>query len=224
MRRLISSITYFFTWPFRILKKSRIDNFVGGLIFGAVFSLVVNIATVQLQEVIQKQRILEAVENEIVTNAIRAGVRIEQNENQVREKQLPNYYHTPLKYISNVWQNSEAIKYTVELDPEIQGEIQIYYSSAIESANELVELDYRLQQSRLSDCYFSFEQLEETQKETCLEIYQTMLLNEADTAESVLNNSYNLLKKFHPTKDRLSNPLLRLLLGDKAMVVRSGKK
>lgn len=42
------------------LKKGKLSSFLGGLIIGALFSLVVNIITVHVQETITRQIYLEA--------------------------------------------------------------------------------------------------------------------------------------------------------------------
>ncbi len=64
MKKVFSNVFLVFVYPLSFLRKMKVNNFLGGLILGAVISLIVNVATVQIQEKINKQRILEAVENE----------------------------------------------------------------------------------------------------------------------------------------------------------------
>lgn len=77
MKKVWTSITLLFSYPFLVLKNTKIDNFVGGLIVGAIFSLIVNIATVKVQEDINKQRALEALEREMIFHTITAKSLIE---------------------------------------------------------------------------------------------------------------------------------------------------
>ncbi len=93
MKKVFSSLILAVTFPVKLLKKTKVDNFVGGLIFGAIFSLVVNIVTVQIQETIQKQRILEAVENEILTNTLTANQIAKQNQDKIDKKEALNVFY-----------------------------------------------------------------------------------------------------------------------------------
>lgn len=110
MKKVFSSLFLVFLLPYRafkfpikILKKSKIDNFLGGLIVGALFSLLVNILTIQIQELMQKQRILEAVETEIVTNMLQAKSDIENAIQQSKENAHANPYITRRKFSRNLW-------------------------------------------------------------------------------------------------------------------------
>lgn len=76
IKKVWSNIVLLFSFPVKLLKKSKFDNFVGGLIFGALFSLVVNVATVKIQEDINKQRALEAIEREMIFHTITANKKI----------------------------------------------------------------------------------------------------------------------------------------------------
>jgi hypothetical protein len=113
-----------FSVPLLVFGRLRKGGFVSGLIFGAVFSLVVNIFTVQIQETIQKQRVLEALENEIVGNMLFASSRIEQNLERLDTKERPNIYYSPRSYSREVWGTSEAMKFIVQLDSDILPDIR----------------------------------------------------------------------------------------------------
>jgi uncharacterized membrane protein YgaE (UPF0421/DUF939 family) len=72
MKKIIPNTLGTILIPIRLLKKISRNNFINGLIVGAICSLIVNIITVQVQEELQKQRILEAIENEIMTNMLQS--------------------------------------------------------------------------------------------------------------------------------------------------------
>lgn len=203
---------------FRFFKKSKIDNFVGGLIFGAIFSLFVNVFTVQLQEAIYKQRVLESVESEIVSNLLFTKNVFEFNLEEIKENKQPNYYHISQKYSKNVWENSEALKYVIELDPNTQVQLTTYYDYTVSKNNEFLEKDDELSREKLSNCYFN-EGLNELEKKDCVEWYYQFLQNEISSAESVFNGTLDILEVFHPTQDRLNSPLLRLLMGSEVVEI-----
>jgi len=204
-----------------IKKSSKKNQFLYGLIFGAIFSLVVNIFTIQIQEVVQKQRVFEALENEIVSNAILSNIVMKENLKMLEEKETPSFYHTPKKYSREVWGTSEALKYIVQLDPEAQMKVTTYYTVIVDRHNEMIDKDVDLAKQRLSDCYFN-QKLGQKELKECNDWYHFFLKNEIDTAVAVGGASFDLLKIFHPTQDRLNSFLLRLLMGKKAIRVLSG--
>jgi len=205
-----------------IRKSSKKNQFLYGLIFGAIFSLVVNILTVHVQEIVQKQRVLEALENEVVSNAILSNFVIEDNLKRIEEGEPPNYYHTPRRYAREVWGTSEALKYIVQLDPEVQMKVTTYYAVTVDRHNEMIEKDVSLAEQKLSNCYFN-EGLNKIESEECKKWYHFFLKMEADTAMAVGEKSFDTLEIFHPTQDRLNSPLLRLLMGGKAVRILSGE-
>lgn len=224
MKKVFSSIILAVTFPVKLLKKTRIDNFVGGLVFGAIFSLVVNIFTVQIQETIQKQRVLEAIENEIVSNLIRANSVYGAREKDIAEMTHINLYYSPTRYSTDVWKQSfDAIGYISQLDPKIQTEIHLYYSLSVPSANYSSEKSDEFVKSALNLCFT--ENLEYKPKDETRCTTQTLFAYSSDKfgAESISNASFNVLQIFHPTKDRLNNWFLKLLMGDKSTVILSGK-
>lgn len=206
-----------------IFKKLRFNSFVGGLIFGAVFSLVVNIVTVQLQEMIQKQRILEAIENEILTNTLTAQEIFTANDKEIKEKETPNIFHPFFRYSNDLWtQSSEPLQYIAQLDQQTQIDIHIYYTIAIKHGNNMVEKYDEISRKKLENCY-EFSILNENEKEVCNQNYWMILNWEADTAEGMSNDGLDLLKNFHPTKDRKNNFILSILMGNKSTKILSGE-
>jgi hypothetical protein len=201
-----------------------LTSFASGIIFGAIFSLLVNIITIQVQETIQKQRVLEAIENEIVENAIQSNFIINNNTERIKNNEKPNYYMPIQKYSDEVWGTSEALKYIIHLDPETQGKLYSYYSVIIRNTNLAIDQDRELSKEKLGECYFDFEKtLTKEKTDLCSLIYIQILKNGTSSATLVGDHSFELLKSFHPTQDRLKNSLLRLLMGNKSIRILSGK-
>jgi len=153
MKKVVGSLLLILTWPFKFLKKSKIDNFVGGLIFGAIFSLVVNIITVQVQELVNKQRILEAIENEIVNNTIIAKGVIEENTKSIDKKEAYNPFYTLRYYSKDLWtQSSEPLQYVAQLSQESQIAISGYYTYTISEHNRMTDSLEKLTSPHLIYC------------------------------------------------------------------------
>jgi len=223
MKKILSNLLLVFTFPFKALRKSKIDNFVGGLIFGAIFSLVVNIFTVQIQEIIQKQRILEAIENEIATNLIRSNNIITIN-NENSKKNIPlNFFYVAPKYSSDLWsQSSEPLQYVAQLDPKVQGAISVYYSITVSGTNDMVNKTNEMLNRRTDLCY-SAETDTIKEDKTCLGLSNIAREMETMGAELISVQSLELLKIFHPTQDRLNSKFIRLMMGSKSMKILSGE-
>ena len=222
MKKTLSSLLLVFTFPFRLLKKTKVDNFVGGLIFGAIFSLVVNIATVQVQELIQKQRILEAIENEIVSNLLRADNILKTN-NDALEKGTPvNYFYVAPEYSSDLWsQSSEPLQYVAQLDQRVQSGVIIYYSITVRNSNDLVGRTNEVI-NRTMDLCFDFQTFIMKDSEEC-KLWNRMVRDvENSSARLISGESLKLLEIFHPTQDRLKSKFLRFMMGDKSMRILSG--
>ncbi len=224
MKKVFSSLILAITFPVKLLKKTKIDNFVGGLVFGAIFSLVVNIATVQIQEVIQKQRVLEAIENEIVSNLVRANSTYDARVKDINEITPINLYYSPTTYSADVWgQSSDAIGYVSQLDPEIQTKVILYYSSTVPHSNYIAQKSMNFINSAIQLCFtenLEYKTLDKIRCET-----QTLFAYTSDKfgAESISNEGFEVLQVFHPTKDRLNSWFLKLLMGNKSTVILSGK-
>jgi hypothetical protein len=206
-----------------IFKKLGFNSFVGGLVFGAVFSLIVNMVTVKVQEIIQKQRILESVEFEILNNYLQANNIAAENTKQIVEKSNPNIFHTISPYFNDLLtQSTEPLQYIAQLDPSIQSQLTTYYSIIVKGQNEMMFKLNDYAEKKLIDCY-DFSVLEEKEQKKCLNDYYSILDIEADSADYMSKNSFELLDTFHPTKDRLNNPILRLFMGNKSVRILSHK-
>jgi hypothetical protein len=223
MRKVISSLLLVVGWPFRFLKKSKFDNFVGGLIFGAVFSLVVNIITVQIQEEINKQRALEALENEIMINVLQANNITKTNDEASKNNTPINFFYYSPTYSIDFWtQSSEPLRYTAQLDQDIQGRIMVLYSSIFKNANGYVNRTNNLIEQELPNCFtdnFVYKQSDNN----CIKLEATIRTSENLAADLVSQYGNEVLGYFHPTQDRLKSWPLRLLMGTKSTRILSGQ-
>lgn len=223
MDRVLKSI---FSSPLlivRFLKKSKLDNFTGGLIFGALFSLIVNVVTINIQEAVQKQRVLEALEYEIFNNATQAESTIKNNSGLVDKKERIDYYHNFLKYSDNVGQSNEFLKYGLNLDPKVQSQIHAYYAVSVIFNNEILSKNDRLMEFQLGECYLNDGGFKDTTNTQCVRAFNYFFILESQAAKRVFDQSIETLKVFHPTKDRLSNPFLKFLMGDQSIgALRNG--
>jgi hypothetical protein len=212
-----NSFKKIFSYPLLLFKKLGKDSFVNGLIWGAIFSLVVNVVTIQLQESLQKQRVFEAIENEIFTNLLTASAVMDENDTIIENEYNPDFYKLPAIYNDEVWRSSEALKYIVQLDSDLQAELYAYYNPYILQINQIAEKDTVLAEETLRDCYFSFDNLLASEQRECNEKYYEYLDAQSGAAYDVYEWSDELLNIFHPTQDRLNNPFLRLVMGKKAV-------
>lgn len=204
-----------FTSFLLLFRRFKADTFIGGLIFGAIFSLIVNVITIQIQELVQKQRVLEAVEGEIAANTRLASRIIDNNTKKIDSNESPNFFDTRPQYTTKVWGNSEALKYIVQLSPEVQAELGSYYDVLVTGHNAILTKFEELSRKYLSDCFGA--DLTASQQTECREWNKVILTGEIETAKKVGTESAKLLQSFHPTKDRLNDWLLRLLLGSTAV-------
>jgi len=221
MKKIWSSILLVFTFPIRLLKKTRIDNFVGGLIFGAAFSLIVNVVTVGIQETVQKQHILEAVENEIVHNTIKANylAGVEHDENTPY-----NPFYTIQRYSRDIWeQSSEPLQYISQLDQQTQIVVTGYYTTTVPLSNGSLDNMQKITDEKLSDCINWDNSLPAEEVEKCNTWNNLRLDLEKSTALQMAKQGLEVLKEYHPTKDRLNNWFLRLIMGSKSTRVLSGE-
>lgn len=224
MKKVFSSLILVIARPLKYLKRSKLDNFVGGLIFGAIFSLVVNLITVQFQDMIDKQRTLEAIENEITSNYVWANSNYDSNAKLSEEKQVTNPYFVFPTYKNDFWsQSSEAIRYVAQLDPDQQMQISTYYDFTIKASNQLLNKADALIDEHIVDCYSSDLYVIESERERCLEWSETIRGVQNIASGFVIEGSENIMKVFHPTKDRLKNPLLKIFMGKESMKILSGK-
>lgn len=200
-----------------IFRKIHINHFAGGIIFGALFSLVVNIIVVQAQDMVQKQRVLEALEYEIFNNASQADATIKENAKILDKKEKVDYYHNFLKYSDKVWNSSEFLKYGLSLDPQVQAQIHAYYEITIIFNNEILNKNDKLMENQLGGCYFNDGTLKQPSDKQCIQAFNFFFFLETQSAKRVFDESLTTLKIFHPTKERMNNPMLRFLMGDKSI-------
>lgn len=223
MKRIMNSLLLLFLFPIKILKKTRIDNFVGGLIFGALFSLVVNIFTVQIQETLNKQLYLEAVEHEIVNHYLQSLNYINKVADILKNNGKPNYFSDTVPvYTTTTWENADTVRYIVALDPKIQGSIMSYYSTTVPGVTSILIRDETLTTKELEKCYFDFESLTKDLQDECMYTYYSYLKRQIDAVDHASQIAFNVLGEFHPTQDRLSSPLLRMLIGKEAVPILMG--
>ena len=225
MRKIFSNIILVFTFPIKLLRKTKIDNFVGGLIFGALFSLMVNITTVKVQEDLSKQRTLEALEREIVEHYLTA--------NQFVRAEIDAYKKTDEEYLvldnvlssryeTRMWESGNVAAYLFEIDPAVAGKIQAYYGIIIKTANRFINENEENFRRSYHVCTPSYEFLENGKRESkkvCNKLLRIALTTQTIYTDNVYSSVEEIRKDFHPTQDRLNNPWLRFLLGNKAYEV-----
>ncbi len=200
-----------------VFRKTRWDNFMGGLIFGAIFSLAVNIITVQVQESINQQLYLEALENEIGIHLLHSVQNTDKNKRIIDNSTPPNFYEQPFIYQTRVWNNSDGLRYLVKLNPEVQLAISAYYEYIVQPANGISIRNYELMDEKSKNCYWDFEILANNVKDQCVADYRSYL-NVVNLGNlQIGEQSGDLLKIFHPTQDRLNDPIMRLLIGNKSV-------
>lgn len=220
MKRIFSSVFLIFVYPTKFLKKIKINNFLGGLILGAIVTLIVNIATVQIQEGIKKQRILEAVENEILSNLLLASGTIKLNDEWVADKNNTNYLHYQKRYSSDLWeQSTEPLEYVSQLPRRLQNAINSYYTLTIPTSNELINKIDDFTRDKMGNCVLKIDLnlISSSERNECRNIYEFILIYDKTPAKWISNASFDLLKIFHPTQDRLNNFFLRLIMGNEAI-------
>lgn len=173
---------------------------------------------------IDKQRTLEAIENEIISNYARANSNYDSNIKLNEEKQVTNPYFVSPTYKNDFWsQSSEAIRYVAQLDPNLQMQIGTYYDFTIKASNQMLNKADGLIDKHIVDCYSSDLYVIESKREDCLKWSETIREVQNIASGFVIEGGENITKVFHPTKDRLNNPILRLFLGTESMKILSGK-
>jgi hypothetical protein len=224
MKKITSSFVIFIAAPIKFIKKIKLDNFLGGLILGAVFSLIVNVVTVKITDEIQKQRVLEAVENEIVNNELRAQEIITRDQGDITNNSTYNALIPIERYSRDIWQYSPvSLQFIAQLDPSLQSAIIGYYTISVPWDNSELENTDRLTSGQLSSCMLSETVKNPGDSVHCRAWNNVLLQGEMSAAQDMQKRSYDLLMIFHPTRDRLHNWFLKLIMGDKATKILSGK-
>lgn len=206
----------------QVFLRSKIDNFLGGLIIGAIFSLLVNFMTVQAQEAITKYKYLESLEQEIFTHAATSNW-IKTNVKESREKnQHVNPYSFFERYDTSVWDSGAILGYLYDLDPQIWTSLTNYYTGNLQIQNRFLDntqqfvnqldRDHRyclLQENSASRCSLTKRMLEEGSAFAEEE--------QLGSASVVYDSSIAILKEFHPSQDRKNNLILKLLMGNRTI-------
>ncbi len=205
------------------VKKIKLDGFLGGLLIGALFSMVVNLVTVQVQETITKQRVLEAVEWEIFNNSSLASNVINEAGKIFKEGRSPTMYYVFPSYSRDLWEQSiDPLLYIAQLPSEIQAKVITYYTTTIKGYNEMSASNRKMAEVLLSGCYTVYESVDDKKMTECKYIYNELVKINMEMANDVLIKSFEVLDSFHPTKDRLNNLFLRLMMGGDSVRVLSG--
>lgn len=199
------------------LAKSKIDNFLGGLLIGAFITLILNLLTIYITDAISRQRALESIENEITTNNIQANIIIGQNNKSYKDKSLPNIFYTFHLYNDTAWNNPSTTQYIEQLDPKVQGEIDAYYQYAIKGINAQDAKLNTISTTILQPCFQYAHLLTVTEDQYCRAANIDLLGSESRGADYVVSSGLKLLNDFHPTRDRLNNPFLILFMTNKAI-------
>lgn len=204
------------------IRRFKLNGFVGGLMFGAIFSLFVNVITVQIQELVNKQRALEAVESEIMINLLQANSIIRQNNDKVDNDVSINYLHSSPLYSLDVWSQSEPLRYIAQLDQDVQSNVILYYNVIAKNANMSVGRANNLLEQDLPECY-SNNYIFKKDDVKCLMLEEEVYAFENLAADLMSEYSDKVLDNFHPTQDRLNSFLLKLLMGNKSTRILSGE-
>lgn len=216
-----------FVFPAKLIKKVFKDNFFSGLVLGALFSLFVNVFSMQIQAQVDKQRILEALENEIVTNMLQASNTINVNLKELKDNKGVNYFHNYNYYSRDLWaQSSDPLEYVSQLKQGLQIKIGNYYTILVPEINNSQSKLNQLADLQYMNCAadFSKTKLSKDIHKQCTDNYYNLMRIETNgSAKYMFDESMALLKVFHPTQDRLNSPFLRFFMGTESTRILSGK-
>lgn len=219
MKKIFNSLLLVILFPFSLFKNKKRktgkqkDNFLSGLILGALLSLLINMMSIKIQGAIDRQRVLESIENEIRTNQLIADLNI--NLAMRQRNQNANQYIRPQEFTKDVWQQSiEPLLFISTLPNNIQASINTFYSLLIPHSNNMNKMLADEYTQEMIGCFDYGKILSPAEQKLCNDKYHLYLINVAQyISADVANESTEILKLFHPTKDRLNNPLLRLFMG-----------
>lgn len=222
IKRLILSTPFYFI---KKVFRGNLDNFVGGLIFGAVFSLIVNIATVKVQEDLSRQRALESLEREMIYHSLNANNLFKEvnRVNSLPDKQIINEdFVMNVRFDTRVWDSSDVSRYMLEIDPNVGPSVEMYYTIYVFNANRILKenLDaYNKLFEPCRDLYSLTSGKPKQSVEYCNKTTRYFLEAQTTAAALITEGQKNYQSTFHPTRDRLNNPWLRVLLGDKSIEI-----
>lgn len=209
--------------PLRNIKKlfKKIEaNFITGILVGAIFSLVVNIITNQVGEAITRQKSLEALEIEILNHHQTNILMIDYFVKGSYKKNSNGFYtYFNHSYGDNIWRSLASTTFFYSLSPDTQAQLITYYSVLINEINPTLQSDDAAVQ-KYKDIYTECT-LEGRQCTKEKEIYNKFVefytQDQAGWGGFLDRYVYKLTLVFHPTRDRLNDPLLRLLMGKQAL-------
>jgi hypothetical protein len=137
-----------------------------------------------------------------------------QNDKYIKDKKFTNFLESGRLYSRDLWeQSSDPLQYIVQLDRETQNAINLYYAFSIPMANKTSANIESMVKDRFTSCFMEMGIQSEKEIEECKTNYNLFLEFEKLPADWVSKASLDLLKKFHPTKDRLNNYFLRAVMG-----------
>lgn len=228
MKKIVSSVILLLGIPRRVyssIRKIKLTGFIGGLVFGAIFSLVVNILTVKIQETVDRQRVLESLEREMTYHVLSAN-HIYSELNRVKSLPLDQQYDPQLTmsltFKTRVWDSTDASKYLLELDPDTAAMVETYYDVTVRGINELMIGNYEMYKKMYEPCkpfYEYFTGSEPFDISVCRKIAEKSIESHTFVVDSVVDTLDEVKKSFHPTKDRLSTPFLKFLMGSKSVEI-----
>lgn len=208
-----------------ILKKSKFDNFVTGLIFGSIFSLLVNIYTVKIQESVSRQRALEALEREIKSHLLVSkdiATRVNKVVNSDSSDYIVDRNLMEKRYSTKVWDSGEIDRYVFELEPSIGARLYAYYDASIKTFNAVLDQNEGWFREVFKPCepfYNIITEKEAYSIKDCNDISKHFASNHMIPVKN-FNEPFNAITEiFHPTQDRLNSKWLRFLLGGDSMEI-----
>lgn len=208
------------------LKNTKIDNFVGGLVFGAIFSLIVNIATVKIQEDVTRQRSLESLEREIVFHILttQRALEIEKEVNTLPFEEINPYTLEELmqtRLDTRLWDSRGTLPYLMQLDSDQAAEVEAYYTVVVENINRDLESNNKFYDEAYRKCGLFYTILEPGEVPGDQEYCSIIAKRSAGLQALVIGRSIDpltqLTEKFHPTEDRLKSFWLKWLLGSESV-------
>lgn len=199
---------------FKAVRKIRFNSFVGGLLIGALFSLFINLVTVQFQEVILRQKYLESLEREIFSHLSQASTFTPPDDTDIESVAFMHLQ----RYDSSVWNSGNTLGYLYSLPLNVQSSIETYYRVIILGANR--ERDSA--QSLFNNLYYKSIECPVTHEIEHCEQYANAIQFATDQAislrlsesQAVMERSSELLDNFHPSQDRVDSFILRTFMGN----------
>ncbi len=224
LTRIISSTP---SYVISFFRRVKFDNFIGGLIVGAIFSLVINIATVQVQESISKQRVLEALEREIVGHSLLTNSVYGELNDYIdsRDDSIVGYYPNSIHQRLNtkVWESAEIDKYIFQLSPEASSHVSVHYT-VVNSINKLLDnyqAEFDTIFNKQCNTFFKLYDLDYPliDKKRCNDILEYQIKSTASAMSVVDEDAKKTIKIFHPAQDRLNSFWMKRVLGGESIEV-----